>query len=162
LVFGGVPMRFPNLHFAFQEGGVAWASALLAGLINHWEKRNIGAIQHYNPANLDRAPLEQLFEGHARGAPAERRDPLSEGVIMLSDPDELPRDVDQFGESLVGGVDDLIAMFSTRFFYGCEADDPMNALAFASALNAGGAVLPAVFSSDIGHWDVPDMREVVV
>ena len=25
----------------------------------------------------------------------------------------------------------------------------------------GGAVLPAIFSSDIGHWDVPDMRGVV-
>jgi hypothetical protein len=37
----------------------------------------------------------------------------------------------------------------------------MNALAFASALNPGGATLPAVFSSDVGHWDVPDMRRVV-
>ena len=34
-------------------------------------------------------------------------------------------------------------MFSTRFFFGCEADDPMNALAFASDLNPGGAILPA-------------------
>jgi hypothetical protein len=80
---------------------------------------------------------------------------------MLSDPDELPQDVDQFGESLLTGVEDLIKIFSTRFFYGCEADDPMNALAFASHLNPGGAVLPAIFSSDIGHWDVPDMRGVV-
>jgi len=40
LVFGGVPMRFPNLRFAFQEGGVAWAAALLAGIISHYEKRN--------------------------------------------------------------------------------------------------------------------------
>ena len=162
LVFGGVPMRFPNLHFAFQEGGVAWASALLAGLVSHWEKRNIEAIQHYNPANLDRPLLQELFERHATGATAHRVDRLSEGLTMLSDPDELPRDVDQFGESLLGGVDDLITMFSTRFFYGCEADDPMNALAFASELNPRGAILPAVFSSDIGHWDVPDMRKVVV
>jgi hypothetical protein len=52
-------------------------------------------------------------------------------------------------------------MFTERFFFGCEADDPMNALAFASHLNPGGATLPAIFSSDIGHWDVRDMREVL-
>ena len=55
LVFGGVPMRFPQLRFAFQEGGVAWAAALLAGIAGHWEKRNAEAIQAYNPAYLDRA-----------------------------------------------------------------------------------------------------------
>ncbi len=29
LFMGGVPQRFPQLRFAFQEGGVAWAAALL-------------------------------------------------------------------------------------------------------------------------------------
>jgi hypothetical protein len=52
-------------------------------------------------------------------------------------------------------------MFAHRFFYGCEADDPMNALAFASDLNPGGVTLPAIFASDVGHWDVPDLRGVV-
>ena len=52
-------------------------------------------------------------------------------------------------------------MFSQRFFYGCEADDPMNALAFATDLNPGGVRLPAVFASDVGHWDVPDLRGVL-
>jgi len=37
----------------------------------------------------------------------------------------------------------------------------MNAHAFNSKVNPYGARLQAVFSSDIGHWDVPDMREVV-
>ena len=65
LVFGGVPMRFPNLRFAFQEGGVAWAGSLLAGIITHWEKRNINAIQHYNPAKLDMEHLRCLFDDYA-------------------------------------------------------------------------------------------------
>jgi predicted TIM-barrel fold metal-dependent hydrolase len=161
LVFGGVPMRFPNLRFAFQEGGVAWAAQLLAGILGHWDKRNIDAIQHNNPANLDTDLLRSLFEQHARGGVAERVDRLGEGLAMLSDPDELDQDIDMFAESLVTSADDIIELFATRFFYGCEADDPMNTLAFASHLNPGGATLPAIFSSDVGHWDVRDMREVL-
>jgi hypothetical protein len=37
----------------------------------------------------------------------------------------------------------------------------MNAWAFDTKRNPFGAKLGALFSSDIGHWDVPDMREVV-
>jgi hypothetical protein len=161
LVFGGVPMRFPRLRFAFQEGGVAWAAALLAGIAAHFEKRNVEAIQHYNPANLDRDLLARLFEEYATGGIAERRARLGDGLVMLSDPDEVPRDVDMFAESQLTGVDDLFDIFTNRFFFGCEADDPMNVLAFSPGLNPGGVTLPAVFASDVGHWDVPDMREVV-
>ena len=161
LVFGGVPMRFPRLRFAFQEGGVAWAAALLAGIAAHFEKRNVEAIQHYNPANLDRDLLTRLFEEYATGGIAERRARLGDGLVMLSDPDEVPRDIDMFAESQLTGVNDLFDIFTNRFFFGCEADDPMNVLAFSSTLNPGGITLPAVFASDVGHWDVPDMREVV-
>jgi len=161
LVFGGVPMRFPNLSFAFQEGGVAWAAALLAGIVGHWEKRNIEAIQHYNPANLDMDLLRQLFDEYGAASITERMDRLADGLCGLSDPDELPQDVDQFADSLLTGVDDLFDMFAHRFYFGCEADDPMNVLAFASNLNPGGVTLPAIFASDVGHWDVPDMRGVV-
>ena len=48
-----------------------------------------------------------------------------------------------------------------RFFFGCEADDRLNALAFDRRLNPAGARLNALFGSDIGHFDVPDMREVL-
>jgi hypothetical protein len=161
LVFGGVPMRFPNLRFAFQEGGVAWAAALLAGLVGHWEKRNIEAIRHYDPACLDRELLGHLFDRYATGSIAARCDRLDDSLVMLSDPDELPQDIDMFGESLLGGVEDLLDMFANRFYFGCEADDPMNAVAFSSQLNPGGITLPAVFASDVGHWDVRDMRDVV-
>ena len=37
---------------------------------------------------------------------------------------------------------------------------PMNASAFNTTINPFGSKLKAVFSSDIGHWDVPDMTEV--
>jgi hypothetical protein len=37
----------------------------------------------------------------------------------------------------------------------------MNALAFRPDLSPRGARLRTLFASDIGHWDVPDIREVV-
>ena len=48
-----------------------------------------------------------------------------------------------------------------RVYFGCEADDPVNAWAFNKKANPMGARLNAIFSSDIGHFDVPDMTEVV-
>ena len=49
----------------------------------------------------------------------------------------------------------------TPFSFGCEADDRMNARAFARRVNPFGARINAIFGSDIGHFDVPDMREVL-
>jgi hypothetical protein len=48
-----------------------------------------------------------------------------------------------------------------NFYYGCEADDRMNAIAFDKRLLPGNRPLKAVFSSDFGHWDVADMTEVL-
>jgi NAD(P)-dependent dehydrogenase (short-subunit alcohol dehydrogenase family) len=47
----------------------------------------------------------------------------------------------------------------TPFFFGCEADDRVNAWAFNRRANPLGARLNAIFGSDIGHFDVPDMLE---
>src|SRR5262245_4150003 len=68
LFFGGVTRRFPDLNFAFLEGGVGWACMLYADLIGHWEKRNRRALESTNPANLDRAALTELAKKY--GAPA--------------------------------------------------------------------------------------------
>jgi hypothetical protein len=46
------------------------------------------------------------------------------------------------------------------FYFGCEADDPTNAWAFDTKRNPLHSRLKPVFSSDIGHWDVPDITEV--
>jgi hypothetical protein len=68
--------------------------------------------------------------------------------------------LDDFAAAGVTSADDLRQQFAEHFYFGCEADDPMNATAFNSKANPFGARLRAVFSSDIGHWDVPDMTEV--
>src|SRR5204862_5720230 len=44
------------------------------------------------------------------------------------------------------------------YYSGCEADDRMNVCAFGRA-NPFGAQLNAIYSSDIGHFDVIDMRD---
>jgi hypothetical protein len=160
LVFGGVPKRFPRLRFAFQEGGVAWGAALLGAVLGHYEKRNRDAIEHYNPAHLDRALLERLFAEHGSASVVARLDRLDDGLRMLSDPADADK-VDFFGESQLTGPDDIVRVFTEQFSFGCEADDPMNALAFRTELSPRGARLRTLFASDIGHWDVPDILEVL-
>ena len=78
LFFGGVTRRFPDLNFAFLEGGVGWACMLYADLIGHWEKRNRQAIEGTNPSRLDRAALLRYAEKYGRergggGGAARRR-----------------------------------------------------------------------------------------
>ena len=40
IFLGGVTRRFPELRFAFLEGGVGWACQLFGDLLEHWERRS--------------------------------------------------------------------------------------------------------------------------
>jgi hypothetical protein len=108
---GGVTRRFPTLQRAFLEGGVGWAADLYVGLIARWEKRNPQALENYNPANLNKAVLFDLYQ--------------------------------RYGGRVV------------------HEHDALTATVFNTKLHPFGARLRAIFSSDIGHWDVPDMTEVL-
>jgi len=162
LFFGGVTRRFPDLNFAFLEGGVGWACLLYADLIGHWEKRNRQAIESTNPNKLDLGRLLEYAQKYGNDAviDAVRR---GEGL----DGDSNSRltggieDLDDYVRCKVGGKQDIRDLFVPRFYFGCEADDPVNAWAFNRQANPLGARLNALFSSDIGHFDVPDMTEVV-
>ncbi|MCA9511790.1 MAG: amidohydrolase family protein [Myxococcales bacterium] len=162
LFLDGVPQRHPRLRFAFLEGGVGWGCNLYSDLVGHYEKRNREHIHHYDPRELDRARLEELFRRYGDARQLAALDRLDEALHMLSEPDEDRSRLDEFARSGIESVDDIRAIFTDRFFFGCEADDPMNATAFDVARNPGGARLRALFSSDIGHWDVPDMSEVLL
>jgi hypothetical protein len=70
-------------------------------------------------------------------------------------------DLDDYFRCQIGGKSDIRDLFVPRFYFGCEADDPVNAWAFNRRANPMGARLNALFSSDIGHFDVPDMTDVV-
>ena len=161
LIFGGVPIRFPNLRFAFQEGGVAWACNLYSDLLGHWAKRNRDNIGHYDPAALDMAQLTELFDQFASGRIMERRDRIGYGLNMLSEPETDPAVIDEFACTRIERPEDLLDIFTRQYHFGCEADDPMNAMAFDTSVNPHGARLRGVFASDVGHWDVPDIREVL-
>jgi len=162
LFFGGVTRRFPDLNFAFLEGGVGWACMLYADLIGHWEKRNRQAIESTNPSRLDRKALLGFAEKYGREAMAaavRRGDGLEgDGNSALTGGVE---DLDDYFKCKIERKEDIRDLFVPRFYFGCEADDPVNGWAFNRAANPLGSRLNALFSSDIGHFDVPDMAEVV-
>ena len=161
LFLGGVPRRFPDLRFAFLEGGVAWACNLYADLVGHFEKRGPRAIGNLDPRALDRPLLRELFDKYAPASFSRHADALDEALRVLADPDEDPAAVDEFAASGVRAAEEIRDVFTRSFYFGCEADDPMNATAFDARANPLGARLRPVCGSDIGHWDVPDMRQVL-
>ena len=72
-----------------------------------------------------------------------------------------PAELDDWRDCGVATASELAKQFVPNFFFGCEGDDRMNSLAFDVKLNPYGARLGAMFGSDIGHFDVVDMREVL-
>jgi len=161
LFFGGVTRRFPTLRFGFLECGVGWACSLYADLIGHWEKRNGKAMENYNPANLNRELLLDLYRrygGRMVEGKLERLQQANDG--MLAGTQEDPATIDDWWRCGIEKPEDIKNLFVPNFYFGCEADDPLNASAFNTTINPFGAKLKAVFSSDIGHWDVPDMTDV--
>jgi hypothetical protein len=86
---------------------------------------------------------------------------VEEGARPFSDPRVAVHGSDDFAESGITGPDDIVRIFSAQLAFGCEADDPMNALAFDSVRLPLGIRFNAMFASDIGHWDVPDVRDVL-
>ena len=67
-------------------------------------------------------------------------------------------DLDDFSACKITRKQDWIDLFAVPFYFGCEADDRMNACAFGKC-NPFGSKLNAIYSSDIGHFDVVDMRD---
>jgi hypothetical protein len=158
LFLGGVTRRFPELAFGLLEGGVSWACQLYADLVGHWEKRNRESIRHLDPARIDPALVKQLFErfGDAHfhaGVPG-----LLESFQKL-EPE--PPFLDEWEACGIERAEDIRDRFVPSFYFGCEADDACVAAAFDARTNPFGAKLNAMFSSDLGHWDVPDMAGIL-
>ncbi|MBI3304007.1 MAG: amidohydrolase family protein [Deltaproteobacteria bacterium] len=161
LFMGGVTRRFPTLKFGFLEGGVWWASSLYADLIGHWVKRNRKDVENYNPANVNQELLLDLYRRYGGKLVEEKLGQVSKDGSLLIGPREDPATLDDWAACQIERPEDIRDLFVSNFYFGCEADDPLNATAFNATMNPFGARLRAIFSSDIGHWDVPDMTEVV-
>jgi predicted TIM-barrel fold metal-dependent hydrolase len=158
LFLGGVTRRFPTLSFGLLEGGVAWACSLLADLLSHWEKRNARAIGHLDPARIDTDLLLRLFAEYGDARFRADLAGLRESFTRL-EPEPPTRD--EFAACAIEKPEDVAELFVPRFYFGCEADDVGVAQAFDTRANPFGVRLRAMFSSDMGHWDVPDMAGIV-
>jgi predicted TIM-barrel fold metal-dependent hydrolase len=158
IFLGGVTRRFPELRFAFLEGGVGWACQLFGDLIEHWERRNGRAMQRMDPRTLDRALLTNLVEKYGDddvAAALHTRDGWPDNDAALTGGIE---DIDDFSACKITRKEDWVDLYAKPFYFGCEADDRTNGWAF-SPHNPFGARLHALYSSDIGHFDVIDMRD---
>jgi Amidohydrolase len=159
LFLGGVTRRFPTLKFQFLECGVGWACVLYAELVHRWEKRNPGAIRAHVAAARAGAPelarlLAEQGQADLAGKVAELPDGLAAQVGS-------PNGLDDFAACQIDRIEDVHELFVPRFFFGCEADDPITSWAFNTRANPLGARLRATLGSDMGHWDVPDATRIV-
>ncbi|MGP1614468.1 MAG: amidohydrolase family protein, partial [Pollutimonas bauzanensis] len=166
LFFGGVTRRFPKLRVALLEGGADWGSHVFTHLLDRGEKRNRHAVQNYNPAHADLDLLEDLFHRYGqdliKGRKLDKatllRDSLGRSALPHSrEPNE--DEIDDFALAGIEAPEDIKTRWVDSFYFGSEADDRSVAAAFNDKLNPLGAKVNAIWSSDIGHWDVPDLTE---
>ena len=158
LFMGGVTRRFPTLKFGFLECGVGWACTLYSDLISHWRKRNGKVINWLDPQRMDREELKGLIAEYGDDSISDKHEALLDHFTRK---EPVPDELDNWAPCLIDKAEDIRDLFVPNFFFGCEADDPINAWAFNDKINPFGARLRAIFSSDISHWDVPDMRDTV-
>ena len=159
LLMGGVPMRFPKLRFGFLEGGVAWAIMCYCDLVTHWQKRNGRAMREFlNPALVDQKLFASLVARYARRQTDGELANLQEFTPGGSRSSDMP--IDEFEKSGIRSPEDIRDIFVDRFYFGCEGDDPLTAMAFNPRGIPFDAKLNPLYGSDIGHWDVSDMSKI--
>ena len=71
------------------------------------------------------------------------------------------KDLDDFSACGIEHPEDIRELFTRNFYFGCEADDPINAWAFNARVNPYRARIRTLLGSDIGHFDVVNMNEVL-
>ncbi len=157
IFMGGVTNRFPTLKFAFMEAGVGWACSLYSDVIGHWEKRNGKAIHQYDPDRLDRTRMMEIVREYGDERTRSYVDNIGESYGGESRPEVL----DEFAAMGIEDGETFVDRFVEPFYFGCEADDPITAQAFATKVNPFNARLKPIIGSDIGHWDVPVMNAVI-
>lgn len=162
IFLGGVVRRHPTLNFGFMEGGVSWACQLCADLVEHWEKRRRAGLQY--PDATDVAELRRLIDRYGDARLRANADAIMTNLDAfrpecsleeLSRPEHV---FDDFEAAGIGSQDDVRAVFSENFYFGCEADDRATMWAFDPRM---GVRLKPVFSSDFTHFDVPDFGDVI-
>ena len=163
----GVLKRFPSLTFVFLEGGMGWPMSLYQDILGHWKKRNRTAANRYlKPSSLDNHALRAFFENYAThprfagkiddffGRYADFTRPLK----SLEELTARDLNADEFPGLGIESEQDVLSLYTSNFYFGCEADDRFVPLAFDPKMPRG---FKPVFGSDISHWDVQDMSTVL-
>jgi len=156
LFFGGVFHRFPGLRCGFLEGGVTWGVQMLVGLIEHFEKRAPEGLKERDPAGIDGAEFDRLVAEYGRDFPEVPN--FGESFKTALSTPEVSND---FAAAGIEDPKQIIEQFHRQCFFGCEADDSLAGVAFDTNRMPGGRPVNPMFSSDIGHWDVAHMDEVL-
>jgi predicted TIM-barrel fold metal-dependent hydrolase len=165
LFMSGTTQKFPGLNFAFLEGGVWWAVALFNDLCEFWEKRNLESmLEYHDPANIDLALMKDMFARY--GDEYLRVDAMAQATereikAARTADGKVPAFVDDWTTVDIKSKQDIRDSFVKPFYFGCEADDSLNYTAFNTKANQLGVKLKAMFSSDLGHWDVKDFGDVL-
>jgi len=154
LFLGGVTARFPELRLALQEGGAAIGVQVYVSLVGNWLKRGGAAIAGLNPENIDKEHLIKLMIDYdpslAKYTPQQLAGQLGGTMKRVRD---------DYVAAEITSVEDIRDRFITNFYWGCEADDPLVGVAFDPKVAPLGALVPALFASDLGHWDVPEFAD---
>ena len=157
----GVPKRHPELRLSFLEGGVTWAAQLYADLLGHYDKRNKDAVQRFDPARFDVEQAGELFAEFADGPLRDYGHRVEEGAKPLGDPRRRAlrhRRLRRVGDHRSRGHrGHLHAPARLRM----RSRRPDERSGVQQHMLPHGARLNAMFASDIGHWDVPDLRGVL-
>jgi len=159
IFLGGVTRRFPRLRFAFMEGGVTIGFKLLNDLIGHFKTRRPQGLENSNPANLDADHVGAMFAKYGTDVMKRTldKDLLLDALEKLAPPPNL----NDFAACGAESPEDICKLFVPNFYFGCEAEDHGNALAFNTKVTPYHYRLHAVLGTDIGHFDVPDISIVV-
>ena len=162
LFLGGVTRRFPRSTSRSSRG--AWAGRPCS-------TRTSSATGRSATARPSRAPIPRSstsgsstsWPGSTAAPRWRRRWAGGEGLEGDSNSTLTGglEDLDDYFRCQITKKEDIRDLFVPRFYFGCEADDPTNAWAFNRQATPLRARLNALFSSDIGHFDVPDMTDVV-
>jgi hypothetical protein len=144
------------------EGGISWACQMCLDLIEHWEKRRSAGLQYPNQTKV--AELRQFIDRYGDQKLKANANAIMNNLDVFRpncSVEELGRPehvVDDFEAAGINSKEDVRAVFSNNFFFGCEADDRATMWAFDKRM---GVRLRPVFSSDFTHFDVPDFAEVI-
>jgi predicted TIM-barrel fold metal-dependent hydrolase len=164
LFFGGVTKRFPQLRIAMLEGGADWGAHVYIHLVDRFSKRSLQGLQNYNPELTNADGLFELFErygGEITNGHSLSKAELVESVLGSSfnrySRQPSASELEDFAAADIQTIEDIRDRWVNSFFFGSESDDRTIGAAFNTKANPLGAKINAIYSSDVGHWDVPDL-----